>query len=260
MTRDRHKEPNQVGGDRGLPGDNATSHPSYGMIGISHAQVSGGGYNLFGSPLETHHTVMCISIRRCERDHTLGRDWFFGRDEIIEVMLSPMQFAELITTPNVGNGVPCTIRHLHGEIIDNPPSEATERVKVKTHFADDMKKLAGRLKKMQADVNTVLSKPKSEIKPGELADLKNRIQLFVQDIESNIPFMLESFDEATDKVTTSAKAEIDAFITGAVHKLGFERLDDLKAALATRDTSRALEPADEPMERGVYLEGDGSAK
>ena len=89
------------------------AHPCYGMISV-HRQT-GGHTKLFGSPLDSHPSTIAITIREAERHHNLSSDWFFARKPIIEIDLSPMQYAEMITTPNVGSGVPCTIRYRHTE-------------------------------------------------------------------------------------------------------------------------------------------------
>jgi hypothetical protein len=44
------------------------------------------------------------------------------------------------------------------------------------------------------------------------------------DIRENIPWYADVFREATERVVTSAKAEVDAFLTNAAHSLGMKAL------------------------------------
>jgi len=55
--------------------------------------------------------------------------------------LSAAQFAELLTTMNVGSGVPCT-RYIEGKRIQDPPDMKLEVEKVQDSFKQDMKDLA----------------------------------------------------------------------------------------------------------------------
>jgi ElaB/YqjD/DUF883 family membrane-anchored ribosome-binding protein len=256
----KKREKIQFGGG-GLPGDNAETHPSFGVVSLSRGQWSGGGVQLFGSPLEAHQTTIALRVCRADRSHALGSEWIHGRDAIVEVLLSPMQYAELLTTMNVGQGVPCTIRHVQGEDIPELPRLTTERANVKDEFKHEMRDLGDRLDKFASEATEILTK-RGDIKKTEREALHQRIKMLIQDVRSNMPFMLEQFDKATDRVTTAAKADIDAFVTTAVTMLGFDKLEELRAALASAKPSAppAIEAADEPRERGVYLEGDGSAR
>lgn len=47
------------------------------------------------------------------------------------------------------------------------------------------------------------------------------------EIESNLPFVQESFNEAVDRTVEAAKAEIEAFIEGKVRSIGLENLAQL---------------------------------
>ena len=82
-------------------------HPAFGMIGIFRTS---GQRHLFGSPLERHNGYVTLRVRHAERFSSgHGSDSFFGRSQIINVVLSEAQFAQLITNWNQGEGVPCTL-------------------------------------------------------------------------------------------------------------------------------------------------------
>lgn len=87
-------------------------HPSYGLLSFS--RMSGGTTNLFGSSIQHKDTIkLCIS--ECDVKRDLSTDWYHDNGRIIEVEMSYSQFAEAITSMNMGNGVPVTIRWVRGE-------------------------------------------------------------------------------------------------------------------------------------------------
>ena len=99
-------------------------HPAYGMVGFY--RVSGNPGRLFGSSLKNHESYIALRIGTGERIHSNGWDRYYGslRGEHVEVMLSSAQFAELLTSMNVGNGVPCTIAYLGGKKVERAPEDA----------------------------------------------------------------------------------------------------------------------------------------
>ena len=83
------------------------THPSWGMIGVN--KVNGGsGKNFFGSDIQTNHFIE-ITIRQAEKGRKFNKDFYCGDTKITTVLLTPLQFAEMITLMNTGDGVPCTI-------------------------------------------------------------------------------------------------------------------------------------------------------
>lgn len=200
-------------------------HPSYGMIGFY--RTTGNPGRLFGSPLRTHEHYVTLRVSKGTRIHSLGTDRFHGglRGEIIEVMMSAGQFSELLTTMNVGSGVPCTIQYLLGEKVPSPPDDAELEVeKVRKGFKKDMLGVVQQIKEDQKELATLLEK-----KTLTKAD-KERITWIVgrvaQHVESNAPFMVSQFEEAAEKVTKHAKAEIDAFITHNVVAEGLRAIQE----------------------------------
>lgn len=202
-------------------GEQDQTHPSYGTVGFS--RVQGGHTKLFGSPIKTHHNTVYLRIGRATMRHHLGKDWIHGGiRSLIEVQLSEVQFASLLTTMNVGTGVPCTIRSLQGERVENPPDNDTETERVKSGFANKMKKLGNDLETAKPELSALLEKP--TLTKADRAAIQNLFDMFLQQINSNIPFAMDSFVTATDKVISAAKAEVDAFMTNAVTQAGLHAL------------------------------------
>jgi ElaB/YqjD/DUF883 family membrane-anchored ribosome-binding protein len=204
-------------------------HPSYCMVQFSRCQGNPG--RLFGSPLQEHGSFVTLRVVEAERRHSLSRDWYFGGSKtIVEIYLSPMQFAELLTTMNVSSGVPGTLR-FHGQgpgkIAKPPEDEEIEADVVARGFKEDIERIGTELKELQAKAEEILGS-KGPVKAEEKKEILNGINKMVRDIVANLPFVLESFQEATERTVKAAKAEVDAFVTTAVMATGLDALQQMK--------------------------------
>lgn len=225
-------------------------HPSYAMIGFS--RVSGDPGPLFGSQVTSHHTFMRLRIHHAERRHHLNSDWFSavhadggGQSLIVEVDLSAVQFAELLTCPNVGDGVPCTLRYLEGA----PPIEAApEVVSPMEEVRDDFRRSAEHLASLVRVHHEEMKKLLPKLTKKEREEAERRMSMIEQEIRSNMPFVEQCFREVTEKSIAAAKAEVDAFVTHAVMAAGTQALRD-------RATQTALPRAEEDV--GAPLIGEG---
>lgn len=197
------------------------SHESYGMAGFS--RITGSSGRLFGSSLPSTHTFIRLCVTRAVRRHHLGRDWFHGNGKILmEIDLSPAQFAELLTSMNVGSGVPCTLRVAEGRRMEPCPEEKLEAEQVRHDFKAKTEQTAKNMDATAARIEAILEKP--AIGKADRAEIRSLLGLVIQDVRSNMPFWLKSFHEATGKIVTHAKAEIDSFITHAVIMAGVKAL------------------------------------
>jgi hypothetical protein len=207
--------------------DKYEKHPSYGMVQFSRVQCGGMTLQnkLFGSPLPYHLSTVRLRIMRGERHHNLSYDSFYGHEEIIEVELSPQQFADLLTSMNIGSGVPCTIRHLNGKQVEEPPHDSkSEAELVRDGFDDDVKKIATDLKVQSAAIKERLGKKNLTVEDRKF--IASTLDMLVQEVEKNLPFVLQQFVEATTRVVTSAKAEADAFLSAAIQRVGLDTLKE----------------------------------
>lgn len=203
------------------------SHPAYGIASFSRVSWGGSGTRLYGSSLPRHGTTIRLRIHRSERTTDLHHDNFFERDRLIEAEFSPVQFAELLTSMNFGNGVPCTIRWVNGEHMpDIPDDEETLVERVNEDWGKelaDLREAADALAK-RADESLT----KSPVPAQERKDLLHDIKMLAQKVRSNFPFLMESFGKAASQVVAAAKAEVDATVTHAVQATGLKELEHLR--------------------------------
>ena len=197
-------------------------HPAFGQASFSRRQGHPG--KLYGSNLEDHHTHVALEIKRSELVHDLSHDWFFPGDLLIEVNFSAAQFAELITTLNVGSGVPCTIRAVKGEgyVPAIPEEVRTESERIEESFKQKLKERVGKLREYEQSISEILSKKSIGKKDRE--QIKNLVYQARRFFVDSAPFAVSSLYEAKEKVVTSAKAEIEAFLTNAIVTAGIKTL------------------------------------
>lgn len=207
--------------------EKVTTHPSYGLVGFSRASVCGmRNRRMFGSAIGKHFNIIMLEIRRAEQHHHLSRDWFHGREELIHIELSEAQFASLLTNMNTGSGVPCTIRYVKGEgNIEPPPDEPVEAERVKKGFVEKFQKFRDEFAEMAGRAREILGK--GGAKKAERDEMIRLFERAAGYIKDNAGFVIEQFAEATEKVVTHAKAEVDAFVSNAAKVTGMERLKEM---------------------------------
>ena len=173
--------------------DETLDHPSYGLVQFSHVT---GHRRLFGSSLDTHERTVCLSIKHASLIRNDSGDRYSGLidGDMVEVHMSAAQFAELLTTMNIGSGVPCTITRVNRQTVAPPPEVDHQTKSVQNKFADRMQDLASKILADSAEVQTLLEK-----KSLNVAD-RNRLQgvfkKLSMELNSNAPFFLEMFEEA----------------------------------------------------------------
>lgn len=196
-------------------------HESYGMIAVSRVSASR-SIPLFGSSLESNPTMMQLTITHGVRYHARGYDRYFGSKEIIRLWMTPAQYAEMISNPNSGCGVPCTLRHIQGTEMARPPEVPDEGKLVREKFKLETEGLSKKARDGGTKLRALLSSAKISQK------LRDEIQRTYEDATSFLrgaaPYFVESFQDAVQKTVVEAKQEIDAFLTHATHAAGVQAL------------------------------------
>lgn len=203
-------------------GTTRTKHPSYGQCQISRVS-SNKRVPLYGTANECRETIR-LSIHSSVHNRDLNRDWYFTDEELIEVEMSPAQFAEMITSLNIGSGTPVTIRRIKGQdLIEDPPYKADQELFNK-EFNDKVQSVMKDMDQL-IDQAKELKNQKSVTKKA-LMDLMANLETVQREIRSNMPFVAKSFEEHMSNVVSSAKIEFEAFVEGKIHSAGMEALRD----------------------------------
>lgn len=197
-------------------------HPSYGMIGLSR-RSSSHGVPLFGSNIQ-HQNTITLTIKRAEHNRHLNNDWFHANEQLIEIELSGSQYAELISSFNQGDGIPCTIRGFNHNSYPDPPYENPVDI-FQREFESKMKNLGKEYKSIMEDAFTML-KDKPSITKADREFLMKSFESLITQISSNIPFVSQQFLESTEKTISQAKNEIETFMNSRVISLGLQALQE----------------------------------
>lgn len=225
-----------------LPDDEfEREHPSYGILHISRTSGGTSAIRLFGSPLATHYGTIRLTISKGKWIHGLNHDRYSGMNkEFIEIEMSAAQFADAITSLNMGSGTPCTIRYVAGERVASPPDHATEAEHIRDNFESTLDKYKANAHTYRKKIEELTGKLSAKARE----EIRIALDVIEDQLSSNVPFVVKQFQEATTRITTSAKAEVEAFVTGVVRAAGLQSIAEgrLPSLLPSGETKRGEKP------------------
>ncbi len=216
--------------------DDEKTHPAYGMI--SAHRTTGNVENLFGSVIRQHHSTIRIELKEGLVSRDLSQHWFRGGKIIAEVEMSHAQFAEFITTMNMGDGVPCTILYRHkGEFtkVEPPPPTVPETENVKADFKEQLEDIMTKSKSRLNQLDKLLAK--KTLKKDDKAQIRAIVGGLHRFLWDSAPFISDQFSRAAEKIVTVAKSEVDAFVTSMIHRTGLKELQRIQSVLTDSDES-----------------------
>lgn len=222
--------PNEQAPEMHVRGDRTIfEHPAFGSIGVFKTQ--GGRNVLFRSDL-IHDNVISLRLYRATEERSLYHSRHYAEMQpLFEVQMSETQWASLVSSIGIGNGVPCTIRREPGNkdvpLITYQSEDAQFRGEMKGIAAEPLKRLYQTRAKIEESVKGLTKAKQAEI----LYDIDQAIK----SLSDSLPFVAESYAEYMEKVREAAKAEINAHHEGVVRDLG------LQALAARAEQAQALE-------------------
>ena len=202
--------------------NNIKTHPSYGMIELNHCS-STGSY-LVGSEFKHHH-FLTLSIKRAQVERSLSRERLHGKEELIEVHLSEAQYVELMERINMGDGVTCTIAHVAGQQMPEPPPPVSSAEKHRADMKADTQKFTERLEAAHKHFMEAIDS--GHTSKTVLREIAAEFWSAGQAVSDGIPFVQESFDESMEKTINHAKAEIEGTIANLAMRLGVQEIQRL---------------------------------
>ena len=175
----------------------------------------------FGTDVKTSHSIR-LEISTAKESSELSHNWYFADKRIIEVEMSPIQWAEFLTSGNT-TGVPCTLKWQVGKGFMSEPKETTieedynkEVDEAFSKFDDSFDKVAKTLKE-QIDTNKPMGKK-------SLEELLRQVEILKSLATGNIKFVKDFFKEDMSKIVTQAKAEFNAYTETRIREIGIEAL------------------------------------
>lgn len=198
--------------------ENKKSENYMGMI--NWCRTSGSARPLFGTEIETAHPIK-LEICHAEEIRELSRNWFSPRGQIVEVEMSPIQWAEFLTSGNT-SGVPCTIRYIHGERMTEP--------KLSTIMEDYNKEVDDQFDKFDKAFEDISKNLKEQIELNKpmgkkaLEKLLSEVNVLRTNVVANVKFARESFKEDMDGIVVKAKAEFNAYAENRIREIGLDAI------------------------------------
>ena len=222
-------------------------HPAFGILKMSVTQSGGKGATLFGSNLN-HNTYMHFQLQIGEESRINEAEIRYSKSYdrevkpiIADFSMSMNQFVNLITTPNVGEGIPCTLNYYNtGSLFRAPPIDTSEvenlTSRIKQDVRDAAKAESAKFEELLSAVDELVAKGKAGKK--DLADIRKSLSNLVGNLPSNLAFSVTLAEEAVDKMVTVGKGEIEATLMNSLKQLGIESIQEgkpLTKALPNKD-------------------------
>lgn len=210
--------------------DNITrhTHPSYGMIAFT--RTNSNGADFFGSEL-TQDNYVSLEIHNGEVVRDLSCDRYYtDGPTLVRLRMSSAQFAELITSMNVGSGVCCTIERLNGQKVEEYQPQESRKEFVHNEFKLRMNKFSNQLTEKQKQAKELINK--KTLSKEDMRLLNNYIEWLSQEISSNIPYFAERFQQTMDIVVHEAKLEVENAIQHKISVLGLNELHNQNKLLS----------------------------
>lgn len=208
-------------------GRDMVTHPAFGLVRVG--RVSSTGTNLFDSDIDHREFIeLTFHSAAIDRDGysnniTKGKD----RSPYLVARLSAAQWAAMVSSFGIGEGVPCTLSKIRdGNLVHLPEIDKAETMHERFSNQIEM-----RVRKDVARISAITNQLGSMIASGkigkrDLRDIYDSLSSAVNNLPGNMAFGTELTQEAVDKIVASGKAEVEAYIAGAAMRLGMKEIID----------------------------------
>lgn len=201
------------------------SHPSYGMLTLSRSSIGGSGVALFGSSIRHNDTIrLCISKGVADR-HSNESNYYPAHGaaaQYIEVEMSYSQFAEAITSLNMGEGVPVTVMRLNGQRMPPCPFEDKQKL-MRQEFSALASSVSADIKSQTEEIAELLQNKKT-LNNGDKELILSALNSAAAKIRDHMPFINEMFAEQMEKTVTEAKGEFENFLQNKMNSIALEAI------------------------------------
>lgn len=202
------------------------THESYGMLQISRSQY-GGAVSLFGSSIK-HSNVIRLRVSTGEVSRSLNSDFYLAspmtKDTFVEVEMSYSQFAEAITSLNMGSGVPVTIRQQGEHRFERPPFVDKE-TQFKTEYMDKAENLLSSVQHGMEIVDGLLAQ-KKPLNKADKEEISSVLGNTLRVLTDSMPFLQKRFMEQMEKTSQEAKAEVEAFVQNKLNQIAIAAIGE----------------------------------
>lgn len=200
--------------------DKKHKHPSYGMI--SACRCNSSHNKIFYGAETQHNNFIVLEIHTSDVTRGLNKDWYYSDDKLIQVALTPLQWAELLTSMNT-TGTQCTIEYIKGQgSIESPPKLQDKIDLHKMEFEQYTQDVLSKVSKSLKDLEDAIENNKGK---KVLRESLNNLKITSRNLKPNLKFASDQFEKHVDKVVTEAKQKIESAIEHKIVSLGQNALN-----------------------------------
>ena len=195
--------------------DAIETHPAYAQIQVN--RVGGTHAALYQSDF-THQFYLTLSIRSSKLyiDGTHERP--MPEDEYIEVAMSESQWATLVSSMNMGGGVPCTLMRHNGKFVPMLPGPPDRRTQFAELLHQRMKLVLDAVYDLRNKVEQApLSGKAKKAMLGELVTIE-------RNVDENAAYVADRFSEHMEVTIEHGKGEVMAFLHSQATAAGLKAL------------------------------------
>lgn len=146
---------------------------------------------------------------------------------IVEVEMTPIQWAEFLTAGHVDDGVPCTITSLNGKLI-SPVEMENIAYEYGQHIDEKFNDFRDGIKRFEDEIEQTLESGKSMGKT-QMKELLHHMKCFRENTPANIRYAHDRFREDMANIVAKAKAEVNAYAELRLGDYGVKCLMDDKS-------------------------------
>lgn len=187
-------------------------HPTFGHITFS--RQSSNRDRLFGASGHNHNCISIeISEARVDVDDGEGTYFINAEKRILEVALSPLQFAEAISALNCSEGSPCTITWRDGKFLPPPDGETTRREHIEETFRQEMIELGKGCDEFLTQARAL--REKANVNKGDREQFVKLAEGLVNKITATTPYIMGRFTEVVEEMLSETKVDSAAKPAGS---------------------------------------------
>lgn len=213
--------------------DNFVTEPCAAVLSFS--RCYSGATGLYGSKI-SHQNYISMRVKSAYTSHQNGYDSHYGGELLLEVDMTSNQFAEAITSLNMGDGVPVTLRYtqLTGAI-DKPEVPDFRQIlndDILEHV-DDSRKLVRSARQKAEEI--VAKKSVNKADREEILSLLNRLEISVG---SDTMYTIEQLQRQLDSIVAESKGEIESFLQQRLTSIAYSAIAKGTHLISTSDNSK----------------------
>lgn len=195
--------------------------PSWGLLQFNRCSASYPGRRLFKSDVNNTNFIS-LTLKTASVHRNLGSDFCMDEETLAEVLLSPVQFAELLTNMNVGCGVPCTIRYYNKQKIEF--KEETPKLEILVQEADQ--RVDGAIEGVVSAYEKIKGLMENKKIPKERAMeiLRDLLPMISTHREHGSTFYKKQAREELAAMVNEAKSQIGEYVDHKIYQAGLEKL------------------------------------